>query len=143
MTRLTGHAAADGATDGDADTPRDLAVREQRNADGNAGRGRSSGQQKKLHGHPRLDPLRGEIGELECKHVVLRGHQVDERRAAVEAERCPVEVVVRDETEVVVAATAVELDAVDARILRAGQLLEAAEAREAHRGTPCLGHENR
>src|SRR5207237_8922384 len=50
---------------------------------------------------PRADPRRREIAELVGDHLDPRGHQVDEY-AGVEAERRPVELLVADETVMVV-----------------------------------------
>src|SRR5262249_53165328 len=63
--------------------------------------------------------------------VVRRGHQVEEPSLA-EPEGGPVELVVRDEARMLLAAGACELDLVDGRMRRSGQPHEPAERRERH-----------
>src|ERR671936_2252491 len=86
---------------------------------------------------PRLDPARGQVGELVLERVELRSHQVQEDTVA-EAERRPVELVVRDQARVPPATAAVEGDLVDGRMRCAGELLDVAEGRQRHVRFPPL-----
>src|SRR6185437_17039542 len=63
-----------------------------------------------------------------------RGHEVEKLLPRGEAERRPVEILVREESVVLLAAPAVEADAEDGRVRGAGQLLDAPERREQHVG---------
>ena len=75
---------------------------------------------------PRLQMRRCGLQELVGGVAGARGHEVDEP-ARVASERRPVEVVVRDEALMLLAAAAVEADAVDGRVRRAGEPLEQPE----------------
>jgi hypothetical protein len=78
------------------------------------------------------DPQRGEVGELLAHRLDPVGHQVQER-AGVEPERRPVELVVRDEPGMILAARTREADAVHGRMRGALESLELPERREADR----------
>src|SRR5204863_3439942 len=78
----------------------------------------------------RLDPLRRELRQFDAERIYARRHQVDEVPLFLEPERCKVELVMRDETGMLVTAAACEDDAVDRRMVRPRQLLEAAEPRQ-------------
>src|SRR5207244_4313384 len=75
---------------------------------------------------PSLDARRGDVAQLGCNGFDLRRHQVHVRRLVPQPERRPVKVVVRDEPRMLTTAAAGELDAIDGRVERAGQLLEPA-----------------
>ena len=75
---------------------------------------------------------RGELTELGAQRVEVSGHQVEELAGAAEAERGPVELLVRQEAVVLLPAAAVESDAEDGRVRRAWELLDAPEGREQH-----------
>jgi hypothetical protein len=70
-----------------------------------------------------------DVREFVGDPVEGRRHQIEER-AACEAERSPVEVVVGNQADVPVPAAAVELDAVDRGMTGAGKTHEPAEGRE-------------
>ena len=138
------HAAARRAPHREADARRRLAAgASSLNADGNTGRGRSSGQQKKLQGHsPALIRARGELAELAAdgsrRDVIRFRNGV----SSCEAERRPVEIVVRDEPRMLAAAAARELDAVDGRMVAARQLARGGGSATACTCvSPCSGHE--
>src|ERR1700736_317511 len=62
---------------------------------------------------PRADPQGGELRELRFERLQARGHQVQEGDAGAEPERRPVELLMRDETGVLLAAGAGEAHAED------------------------------
>src|SRR5206468_13106586 len=78
----------------------------------------------------RPDQARREVGELAFDRVEGRGHQVQEDTLRLEAERRPVELVVRDEPRMLPAAAAVEVDVEDRRVPGARKLLDPPEGRE-------------
>ena len=84
---------------------------------------------------PRSDPASGQVGQLVLHRVELSGHQV-EKHALGEPKRRPVEVVMRDEPRMALAAAAVEVDLEDGRVRRARQLLDPPERRERDPGLP-------
>jgi hypothetical protein len=73
----------------------------------------------------------GDVEQLTCCVAGAGRHQVDEG-PRMGSERRPVEIVVRDETRMLLAAAAVEADAVHGWVRRARQPLEQAERRECH-----------
>jgi hypothetical protein len=79
-----------------------------------------------------LDPADREVDELRVERLKSGGHQVQERRTLVHPSRCPVELVVRDETEVVLAAAAGETDAEHGRVNRARQPVDLPEGGQPH-----------
>ena len=79
---------------------------------------------------PRLDPRRGELAELGDELLDPRGHQVQVRRRVLQAERRPVEVIVRHERRVLFAAAAGELDAKDGRVVCTRAVARAGGSRE-------------
>src|SRR4051794_3306396 len=79
-----------------------------------------------------LDVHRGELAELSDDGVEVSRHEVQELSRAAEAERRPVELLVRQEAAVFVTAVAVELHAEDGRMRSTGELLDAPEGREQH-----------
>src|SRR5581483_10588407 len=79
-----------------------------------------------------------ELAELRTHGLEARGHEVEEL-AGTEAERCPVELFVREKPGVLLAATAVEVDAEDGRVCGSWQLLDGPEGRERHVRLPSHG----
>ena len=78
---------------------------------------------------PRLDARGGQLAELVGERLEPVGHQVEEH-AALQAERRPVEIVVRDEPPVLLAATASEQHLEDRWMLGARQPLQLPEGRK-------------
>ena len=72
---------------------------------------------------------RGRVEQLAARVGPLRGHQVEEA-ACVPAERRPVEIGVRHQPRMLLAAHAVEADAVHGGMRRAGKPLDQPEVRE-------------
>ena len=82
---------------------------------------------------PPLDLPCRELAELGAGGVEACGHEVHEL-AGGQAERRPVELLVREEAVVLAAARAVEPHAKDGRVRSAGEPLDAPEGREQHLG---------
>src|SRR4029079_2915908 len=79
---------------------------------------------------PPSDPRRREPAELRCELLAARRHQVEVRRAFIEPERRPVELVVADERNMLVTAPAREHDAVHRGMRGPRQALDLTEGRE-------------
>ena len=73
-----------------------------------------------------------ELAELHADGVEVRRHEVQELSRAAEAERRPVEILMRQEAVVLLAAAAVEPHAEDGRMRGTGEPLDAPESREQH-----------
>jgi len=85
-----------------------------------------------------LDARRGQVGQLAVDRVERGGHQVQEDAFLLEAQRRPVELVVRDEARMPAAAAAVEVDLEDGRVLGPRKLRDPAEGRERDPSLPPL-----
>src|ERR1051325_5290371 len=131
-------AGADGAADGDPDGSAVLGRREQEER---RGKDRPRALLRvAVEGPwplPRSDPPRGEVGELPFDSLEPRRHQVEED-ALGEPERRPVELVVRDEARMLLAAAAVEVDLEDGRVRCSRKLLDPPEGRQGDAGLPTL-----
>ena len=104
--------------------------------DGNTGRGRSVRVAEEAPGPlAGADESGGDVAEL-VSGIRMRAVIRSTNDPASEPERRPVEIVVRDEARMLVAARARECDREHRRMDRAGQTLQAAERRRASRRSP-------
>src|SRR2546430_9490392 len=78
------------------------------------------------------DVYGSELAELHADGVEVRRHEVQELSRAAEAERRPVEILMRQEAVVLLAAAAVEPHAEDGRMRGTAEPLDAPESREQH-----------
>src|SRR5919197_564197 len=91
---------------------------------------------------PRLQPSRGELGQLALERIEPRRHQIEED-TALKPQRGPVELVMGDETFMLPAARAREQDAKDGRMGGPRQPFEPPERRERDVGLAMCGARER